>query len=75
MEEQNSQQDDFDEESINAVKLGLMGPLAGVFDSIFWGTLKVIAAGVGISLALNGNILGPVLFLLIFNIPHLVSKV
>jgi len=74
MEEQNSQKDDFDEESINAVKLGLMGPLAGVFDSFFWGTLKVIAAGVGISLALNGNLLGPILFLLIFNIPHLVLR-
>jgi PTS system mannose-specific IID component len=74
MEEQNSQKEDFDEESINAVKLGLMGPLAGVFDSFFWGTLKVIAAGVGISLALSGNILGPVLFILIFNIPHLVLR-
>ena len=74
MEEQNSQKDDFDEESINAVKLGLMGPLAGVFDSFFWGTLKVIAAGVGISLALSGNILGPIIFLLIFNIPHLVLR-
>jgi fructoselysine/glucoselysine PTS system EIID component len=74
MEEQNSQKNDFDEESINAVKLGLMGPLAGVFDSFFWGTLKVIAAGVGISLALNGNILGPILFLLIFNIPHIVLR-
>ena len=74
MEEQNCQKDGFDEESINAIKLGLMGPLAGVFDSFFWGTLKVIAAGVGISLALNGNILGPILFLLIFNIPHLVLR-
>ena len=51
-----------------------MGPLAGVFDSFFWGTLKVIAAGVGISLALNGNILGPILFLLIFNIPHILLR-
>lgn len=74
MEEQNSRKADFDEESINAVKLGLMGPLAGVFDSFFWGTLKVIAAGVGISLALNGNVLGPILFLLIFNIPHIVLR-
>jgi fructoselysine/glucoselysine PTS system EIID component len=74
MEEQNSENPDFDTESINAVKLGLMGPLAGVFDSFFWGTLKVIAAGVGISLAIHGNILGPVLFLLIFNIPHFVLR-
>jgi PTS system mannose-specific IID component len=74
MEEQNLQKEGFDEESINSVKLGLMGPLAGVFDSLFWGTLKVIAAGVGISLAINGNILGPILFVLIFNIPHLLIR-
>ena len=74
MEEQNSLDADFDEESINSVKLGLMGPLAGVFDSLFWGTFKVIAAGVGASLAIKGNILGPVLFLLIFNVPHLLLR-
>ncbi len=74
MEEQNTKNKEFDAESINAVKLGLMGPLAGVFDSLFWGTLKVIAAGVGTSLALQGNPLGPVLFLLIFNVPHLVLR-
>ncbi len=74
MEEQNKRSADFDEESINSVKLGLMGPLAGVFDSLFWGTLKVIAAGVGVSLAIKGNILGPILFLLIFNVPHLILR-
>jgi fructoselysine/glucoselysine PTS system EIID component len=74
MEEQNKRSADFDAESINSVKLGLMGPLAGVFDSLFWGTLKVIAAGVGVSLAIKGNILGPILFLLIFNVPHLVLR-
>ena len=74
MEEQNSRSKDFDAESINTVKLGLMGPLAGVFDSLFWGTLKVIAAGVGTSLALKGNVAGPILFILIFNVPHLVLR-
>ena len=74
MEEQKSKSEDFDEESINSVKLGLMGPLAGVFDSLFWGTFKVIAAGVGISFAIKGNVLGPVLFLLIFNLPHLILR-
>jgi fructoselysine and glucoselysine-specific PTS system IID component len=74
MEEQNSNDPDFDAESISTVKLGLMGPLAGVFDSLFWGTFKVIAAGVGTSLAIKGNIMGPVLFLLIFNVPHLVLR-
>ncbi len=74
MEEQNSVDNDFEEDSISSVKLGLMGPLAGVFDSLFWGTFKVIAAGVGTSLAVKGNILGPVLFLLIFNVPHLLLR-
>jgi PTS system mannose-specific IID component len=74
MEEQNSRDDDFDADSINSVKLGLMGPLAGVFDSLFWGTLKVIAAGVGTSLALKGNVSGVVLFILLFNVPHLLLR-
>jgi PTS system mannose-specific IID component len=74
MEEQNSRDADFDAESIQSVKLGLMGPLAGVFDSFFWGTLKVIAAGVGTSLALKGNVLGVVLFILLFNVPHLILR-
>jgi PTS system mannose-specific IID component len=71
LEEQNSKDINFDASSINSVKTGLMGPLAGVFDSLFWGTLKVIAAGVGTSLALKGNIMGAVLFILLFNVPHL----
>lgn len=74
MEEQNSLDEEFDEDSINSVKLGLMGPLAGVFDSLFWGTFKVIAAGVGTSLAIKGNLMGPLLFLLIFNVPHLLLR-
>ena len=74
MEEQNSLSKEFDPESINNVKLGLMGPLAGVFDSLFWGTFKVIAAGVGTSLALKGNVAGPILFVLIFNVPHLLLR-
>lgn len=74
MEEQNSHDAEFNEESINAVKSGLMGPLAGVFDSLFWGTLKVIAAGVGTSLALKGNVSGAILFVLLFNVPHLLLR-
>jgi fructoselysine/glucoselysine PTS system EIID component len=74
MEEQSSKDPAFDPEAISSVKAGLMGPLAGVFDALFWGTLKVIAAGVGTSLALKGNLLGPILFLLIFNVPHLVLR-
>ncbi len=74
MEEQNAAQEDFDESSINNVKVGLMGPLAGIGDSLFWGTLRIIATGIGTSLALQGNVLGPILFLLLFNIPHIIAR-
>lgn len=69
MEEQNASDPDFETESINSVKVSLMGPLAGIGDSFIWGTLRIIATGVGVSLAAQGNILGPLLFLLLFNIP------
>lgn len=69
MEETAANDPAFDKESISNVKVSLMGPLAGIGDSFIWGTLRIIATGVGVSLASQGNILGPILFLLIFNIP------
>lgn len=66
--------EDCDEESINAVKTALMGPLAGIGDSFFWGTFRIIGAGIGASLAAQGSILGAILFLLIYNIPHLLVR-
>lgn len=69
MEEKNASDPAFETDSINNVKVSLMGPLAGIGDSFIWGTLRIIATGVGVSLASQGNILGPLLFLLLFNIP------
>ncbi|MDO1605822.1 PTS system mannose/fructose/sorbose family transporter subunit IID [Lactobacillus sp. YT155] len=69
MEEQNANTDNFDDASINAVKTALMGPLAGIGDSLFWGTLRVIGVGVGAPLAIKGSILGPILYFLINVIP------
>lgn len=74
MEEQNATDSEFDKSSINDVKIALMGPLSGLGDSFFWGTLRVIATGIGTSLALEGNILGPLLFLLIFNVPAILAR-
>lgn len=74
MEKKNSEQQDFDASSINAVKSSLMGPLAGIGDSIFWGVLRVIAAGIAIGLGASGNVLAPVVFLLLFNIPSFLIK-
>lgn len=74
MEKENSRDKSFDVESINAVKAALMGPLSGIGDSVFWGTVRLIAAGIGISLGMQGNILGPILFMLIYHIPSIISR-
>lgn len=74
MEKKNASDPNFDEESIVALKTSLMGPLSGIGDSIFWGVLRVIAAGIGISLAAQGSVLGPILFLLIYNVPSILTR-
>lgn len=70
LEEQNATTENFDTDAINSIKAALMGPLAGIGDSFFWGTFRIIGAGVGASLAVTGNILGAILFILIYNVPH-----
>ena len=75
MEEENANNPAFDDQSINAVKASLMGPLAGIGDSIFWGTVRIIAAGIGVSIAKDGNLFGPLLFLVLYNLPNLLVRI
>lgn len=67
MEKQGAEDANFDKASINAVKASLMGPFAGIGDSIFQSTWRVITMGIGLSLAANGSILGPIMFLVLYN--------
>ena len=67
MEEQRANGAPIDDGAINGIKVGLMGPLAGVGDPIFWGTLRPVAGALGASLAMNGSILGPIVFFVFFN--------
>ncbi|MBC1778060.1 mannose/fructose/sorbose PTS transporter subunit IID [Listeria booriae] len=67
LEEEKSKGSAIDEGMISSVKVGLMGPLAGVGDSLFWGTIRPMLAAVGASIALSGSILGPLFFFLVFN--------
>lgn len=70
MEEQYYEdRENFNPESINAMKTSLMGPLSGVGDSFFQGTIRILAFGLGINLAQKGSILGPILAILISIIP------
>ena len=73
-EGENSEKAGFDVESINAIKTSLMGPLAGIGDSLFWGVWRVVTAGLAINLANAGNILAPIIFLVMFNIPNYLMR-
>ena len=61
-----------DDEAIQGVKVGMMGPLAGVGDPVFWYTIRPIIGALGAGMALQGNILGPILFFVLWNLIRLV---
>ena len=61
--------------AVDSVKAALMGPLSGIGDSIFLGCIRVIAVAVGASLAATGNVLGPILYFLIYNIPAFLVRI
>jgi fructoselysine and glucoselysine-specific PTS system IID component len=67
LEEENANNPNFDDNSINAVKTSLMGPLAGIGDSLIPGTLRIIITGIAIGFCMAGSILGPILYLLLYN--------
>ena len=56
------------DDAIQGVKVGMMGPLAGVGDPVFWFTVRPILGALGASLALGGSILGPILFFVLWNL-------
>ena len=67
MEEQRANGASIDDAAINGIKVGLMGPLAGVGDPIFWGTARPVFAALGAGIAQSGSLLGPILFFVLFN--------
>lgn len=54
--------------AIQGVKVGMMGPLAGVGDPVFWYTVRPILGALGASLALSGSLAGPILFFVAWNV-------
>jgi PTS system mannose-specific IID component len=68
MEQERASGADLSEEAIYGVKSGLMGPLAGVGDSLIQGLVTPLLLSVGISLALQGNLAGPVLYAIVISV-------
>ncbi|APZ48208.1 PTS mannose family transporter subunit IID [Jeotgalibaca sp. PTS2502] len=68
LEEEKAAGREIDNAAIQGVKIGMMGPLAGVGDPIFWGTLRPVLGAFAASLALSENWMGPIIFFLAWNI-------
>ena len=68
LEEERANGAPVDDIAIQGVKVGMMGPLAGVGDPVFWFTVRPMLGALGASLAMGGNILGPIIFFLGWNI-------
>lgn len=61
-----------DDETLDAIKSGLMGPLAALGDSLFVSTLNALVLSLAMGLAFEGNILGPIIFVGIFSVLNIV---
>lgn len=68
LEEEKAAGRDIDNAAIQGVKIGMMGPLAGVGDPIFWGTLRPVLGAFAASLALSENFMGPIIFFVVWNV-------
>lgn len=66
MEEARANGENVTEKDINAVRTGLMGPVAGIGDTVMQGILFPILFGIGCSMALDKSYLGPILSFVIF---------
>ncbi|EPD08889.1 PTS system mannose family transporter subunit IID [Lacticaseibacillus paracasei subsp. paracasei Lpp70] len=67
LEEERANGAPIDDKAIQGVKVGMMGPLAGVGDPVFWFTVKPIIGALAASLAMAGNIMGPILYFVLWN--------
>ncbi|MDD3254122.1 MAG: PTS galactosamine transporter subunit IID [Lachnospiraceae bacterium] len=55
-----------DRSTIKGLKVALFAPLAGIGDAIFWFTILPIVAGICASMAIEGSVVGPILFFAVY---------
>ena len=69
MEEQRANgAEDITDETINSLRTGLMGPIAGIGDTVSQGIVYPILAGIACSLAIDGSYVGPIFFEIAYKI-------
>ena len=68
MEEERANGADIDDDMENNLKTALMGPMAGIGDSVTQSLVKVVLLSIAIGLAAQGSALGPILLLVLFSL-------
>ena len=68
------EQNKADTQTIRSVRISAAGPLGGIGDALFWLTLVPITAGLTANMAMEGQIIGAILFLIIFNVVQFVVR-
>ncbi len=67
LEEERANGAEIDDAAIQGVKVGMMGPLAGIGDPVFWFTVRPIVGAIAASLATGGSIIAPLFFFIVWN--------
>ena len=68
LEEERANGVQIDDAAIQGVKVGMMGPLAGIGDPVFWFTVRPILGAIAASLATGGSVIAPLFFFFVWNI-------
>ncbi len=74
MEKEKIEKGSVNDETIENIKVALMGPTAGIGDSFFFNVIRVIAAGIAIGLASQGSFLGVIIFILLYGGGQAIAK-
>ena len=64
-----------DRSTIKGLKLALFAPIAGIGDAIFWFTVLPIVAGISASMAIEGSVVGPIIFFLTYVVIYILRFV
>lgn len=68
MEEERANGADISDEAINGLKTALMGPLAGLGDTVQQGLMVPIMLALCISMGMEGNYLGPIIYIITYTL-------
>ena len=61
-------EDGVDEETINGLRAGLMGPVAGIGDSLIVGTMIPILLGIALGMSTGGSPIGAIFYIIVWNL-------